>query len=52
MRWVGMHGAGILWSCCFVCQQVDWAMERMLATVCRLWENERDFRRLFAQPDL
>ena len=21
MRWVGMHGAGILWSCCFVCRQ-------------------------------
>lgn len=38
---------------CFLCQQVDWAMERMLATVCRLWENEEDFRKLFAeQPQL
>ncbi len=38
---------------CFLCQQVDWAMERMLATVCRLWETEEDFRRLFAeQPSL
>lgn len=38
---------------CFVCRQVDWAMERMLSTVCRLWENERDFRRLFdEQPAL
>lgn len=38
---------------CFVCRQVDWGMERMLATVCRLWENERDFRRLFEeQPTL
>ena len=38
---------------CFVCRQVDWAMERMLATVCRLWESERDFRRLFEeQPAL
>lgn len=38
---------------CFVCQQVDWAMERMLASVCRLWERERDFRALFeAQPCL
>ena len=38
---------------CFLCQQVDWAMKRMLATVCRLWENEEDFRRLFAeQPSL
>lgn len=32
---------------CFVCEKVDWSMERMLATVCRLWENEKDFRRLF-----
>ena len=32
---------------CFLCRQVDWAMERMLATVCRLWEQERDFRNLF-----
>ncbi len=38
---------------CFLCQQVDWAMTRMLATVCRLWENEEDFRKLFAeQPQL
>ncbi len=38
---------------CFLCRQVDWAMERMLATVCRLWENEADFRKLFSeQPSL
>ena len=41
--------AGQASSTCFVCQQVDWAMERMLATVCRLWESERDFRQLFEQ---
>lgn len=34
---------------CFVCKQVDWAMERMLSTVCRLWERERDFRALYEQ---
>ncbi|MCI9414837.1 MAG: hypothetical protein HFJ79_06665 [Clostridiales bacterium] len=34
---------------CFVCQQVDWAMERMLATVCRLWERESDFRRMYGE---
>ena len=34
---------------CFVCDQVDWAMERMLASVCRLWEQERDFRKLFEE---
>ncbi len=38
-------------STCFICQQVDWAMERMLATVCRLWENEEDFRQLFDEQE-
>lgn len=38
---------------CFVCNQIDHAMVRMLATVCRMWENERDFRELFSrQPAL
>lgn len=38
---------------CFLCRQVEWAMQRMLATVCRLWENESDFRTLFSeQPSL
>ena len=36
---------------CFLCEQVDWAMERMLATVCRLWENEADFRALFDEQE-
>lgn len=36
---------------CFVCSKVDWAMERMLATVCRLWETERDFKELFAAQE-
>ncbi len=41
--------AGRAVESCFVCRQVDWAMERMLASVCRLWEQERDFRRLFEE---
>ena len=36
---------------CFLCQQVDWAMERMLSTVCHLWERERDFRQLFEEQE-
>ncbi len=36
---------------CFVCERVDWAMERLLATVCRLWENEKDFRTLFEEQE-
>ena len=47
------QSAGQASGSCFICRQVDWAMERMLATVCRLWENEKDFRRLFEeQPAL
>ena len=41
--------AGQAAGSCFICGQVDWAMERQLATVCRLWEQERDFRRLFEE---
>ncbi len=44
--------AGKRTDTCFLCQQVDWAMERMLATVCRLWENEDDFRQLFREQPL
>lgn len=45
------HSAAARTSTCFLCRQVDWAMERMLATVCRLWENERDFRQLFEEQE-
>ncbi len=34
---------------CFVCQQVDWATERMLATVCQLYAQQREFRQLFEE---
>ena len=37
--------AGQAAGSCFICGQVDWAMERQLATVCRLWEQGRAFRR-------
>lgn len=36
---------------CFICDKVNWAMDRMLATVCRLWESERDFRQLFDEQE-
>ena len=42
-------GAGRHTESCFVCRQVDEAMEKMLATVCRTWEGQRDFRNLFEQ---
>lgn len=36
---------------CFVCDQLNDAMDKMLATVCRTWETQGDFRRLFEQQD-
>ena len=36
---------------CFVCDQMEGAMEKMLATVCRTWEGQKDFRDLFERQD-
>lgn len=44
-------GAQSVMDSCFVCERVDWAMTRLLATVCRLWETERDFRDLFEKQE-
>ena len=38
-------------STCFVCEQLDSAMDKMLATVCRTWEGQREFRDLFERQD-
>ncbi len=40
-------GAEAVTESCFVCSQVEWATERFFATVCRLWEQEREFRDSF-----
>ncbi len=38
-------------SQCFICEKVEWGLSRMIETVYRCYENERDFRALFnAQP--
>ena len=48
-----LYKAARLRETCFVCEQVDQGMARMLDTILRLYENERDFRQLFdAQPTL
>ncbi len=43
--------AGKATETCYVCGQLDGAMEKMLATVCRTWEAQRDFRQLFEKQD-
>lgn len=36
---------------CFVCEKIEWGLSRMIDTVYRCYENERDFRELFgSQP--
>lgn len=38
---------------CFVCSQIEGAMDRMIANMLHMWEKEPEFRRLFAeQPAL
>lgn len=32
---------------CFICNKVNWGMERMMETIYRCYENESDFRALF-----
>ena len=34
---------------CFVCEQIDWALTRMIETVCKSWAKEEDFRKLYAE---
>ena len=38
-------------STCYVCEQMEDAMKKMLATVCRTWEGQKDFRDLFERQD-
>ena len=41
--------AGRTAASCFVCDQLNDAMSKMLATVCRTWEQQKDFQRLFEE---
>lgn len=34
---------------CFVCSQIDTALERMMGTVVHMWESSLDFKELFAE---
>ncbi len=36
---------------CFICQKIEWGLSRMIETVWRCYENEKDFREMFnSQP--
>ena len=43
--------AAELQESCFVCSKIDWGMSRMIDTVCRSYEDDRDFRALFDAQD-
>lgn len=43
--------ANELLGSCFVCDKINWGFERMLETLYRTYENDRDFRELFAGQD-
>ena len=38
-------------SSCFVCEKINWGFERMLDTIYRTYENDREFRELFGAQD-
>lgn len=44
--------AGKLNESCFICEKINWGMDRMLATVYRCYENEKDFRDLFDKQNM
>ena len=37
----------VLTKSCFICDKINWGMERMVDMIFRLYESESDFRRLF-----
>lgn len=34
---------------CFVCNKIDWGMQHMMETIFASWQNEPEFKRLYAQ---
>ena len=36
---------------CFVCDKIEWAMERQIATLCRLYGEQSEVRALFAEQE-
>lgn len=45
------RSAGQAADSCFVCEQVGQTMNKMLGTVCRLWDERREFRDLFSEQE-
>ena len=43
--------ASELMDSCFVCEKINWGFQRMLDTIYRTYENDREFRELFGKQD-
>ena len=41
------QNAKIVSDSCFICSKIEWGMSRLIETVYRCYENERDFRDMF-----
>lgn len=39
-------------STCFVCEKIEWGFERMIDTIYRTYEADRDFRQMFDNQDV
>jgi hypothetical protein len=37
---------------CYMCESIDGNMERFASNICRLWENEKDFRQLYGEQPM
>ena len=37
---------------CFICSKIEWGLSRMIDTVYRCYENERDFRDMFNNQEM
>ncbi len=37
---------------CYMCESIDNNMEKFASNICRLWENEKDFRQLYSEQPM
>ena len=37
---------------CFICDKIEWGMSRMLETLCRCYETDMDFRKMFNEQSM
>lgn len=48
----GGKKSGEILNSCFLCEKIEWGLSRMIATVYRSFETDREFRQLFEQQPM